>query len=243
MPKFKKLSVLTGAVDETETLEYTVNEILRVCDTDDIEEIIILKAPHITPECEAVIEKLLKSDLPVPIFAPKQKGRGIGSLVEMFNIAKGSHCLLTVTDNAVDHSCIPQMIEKVKQNGDVIAKTSRWMPGCEFVGYSKTRHIMNYLGQKFLTLLFGKKSTDYTSPYQIAPTEVYKSIKWESEGFPILLELVLKPLRIGCEFIEIPTNCYGRTQGESSNSFRQTAKYFSTALHIRFMKKENILKK
>jgi len=75
------------------------------------------------------------------------------------------------------------------------------------------------------------------------PTEIYRSIKWESEGFPILLELVLKPLRIGCEFIEIPTNCYGRTQGKSSNSFRQTAKYFSTAIHIRFMKKENILKK
>lgn len=242
MPKFEKLSVLTGAVDETESLEHTVNEIIRVCDPADLEEIIILKAPHITPECEAVIDKLLREDYPVPIYAPEQKGRGIGSLVEMFDMAKGSHCMLTVTDNAVDHNDIPNMLDIVKQNGDVIAKTSRWMPGCKFVGYSKVRRVMNYLGQIYLKMLFGRVSSDYTSPYQIAPTELYRSIKWESEGFPILLELVLKPARLGYKFVEIPTNCYGRTQGKSNNSFRQTAKYLTTALHIRFMKKKDILK-
>ena len=242
MAEFKNISVLMGAVDETDSLRYTVNEILRICNPDDLKEIIILKAPHITPESEAVIKELLEMKSPVEIIAVAQKKKGIGALVEMFDIARGSHCVLSASDNAVDLECISQMIEKAKENGDVIVKGSRWLPGCKFIGYSKLRYVMNFLGQLFLIVLYGKITIDYTSPYQIVPTEIYRSIKWESEGFPILLELVLKPIRLGCKFVTIPTNCYGRKQGKSSNSLKYTAKYFSTALHIRFMKKKDLLK-
>ena len=231
-----------GAVDETESLENAVSEILRLCKPDDIKEIIILKAPHITSECEAVVNRIKQEDEKGKIVVANQKKRGIGALVELFDIAKGSHCMIVASDNALDLECVPQMIEKAKENGDIIVKTSRWLPGCRFINYSRSRYVMNYLGQKFLTVLFGRKMTDFTNPNQIVPTEIYRSIKWESMGFPILLELVLKPLRLGCRFVEIPTNCYGRKQGKSSNSFRQTAKYFSTALHIRFMKKQDLLK-
>ena len=85
--------------------------------------------------------------------------------------------------------------------------------------------------------------TDFTIPFQIVPTELYQAINWENEGFPILIEAVLKPVRLGYDFVEIPTNCYSRKQGKSSNSFKQTAKYLPVALHIRFMKKKDILKK
>ncbi|MBR4858273.1 MAG: glycosyltransferase [Clostridia bacterium] len=242
MAEFKNVSILMGAVDETESLENAVSEILRLCKPDDIKEIIILKAPHITSECEAVVNRIKQEDEKGKIVVANQKKRGIGALVELFDIAKGSHCMIVASDNALDLECVPQMIEKAKENGDIIVKTSRWLPGCRFINYSRSRYVMNYLGQKFLTVLFGRKMTDFTNPNQIVPTEIYRSIKWESMGFPILLELVLKPLRLGCRFVEIPTNCYGRKQGKSSNSFRQTAKYFSTALHIRFMKKQDLLK-
>lgn len=242
MAEFENVSVLMGAVDETESLADTVNEILRICNSDDIKEIIILKAPHISHECEAVVSRIKETDVNGKIVVATQKGIGIGALVELFDIAKGSHCMIVASDNALELQCVPQMIEKAKENGDVIVKTSRWLPGCRFIDYSKPRYVMNYLGQIFLTVLFGRKMTDFTNPNQIVSTEVYRKIKWESMGFPILLELVLKPLRLGCEFTEIPTDCYGRKQGKSSNSFRQTAKYFSTALHIRFMKKKDLLK-
>ncbi len=242
MAEYENVSILMGAVDETDSLRDAVSEILRICKPDDIKEIIILKAPHITPECDAVVSRIKEEDTQDKIVAVSQKKKGIGALVELFDIAKGSHCMIVASDTALDLRCVPQMIEKSKENGDVIVKTSRWLPGCRFIEYNKFRYVMNYLGQRFLTVLFGKKMTDFTNPNQIVPTKIYRSIKWESQGFPILLELVLKPLRLGCKFVEIPTNCYGRKQGRSSNSFRQTAKYFSTALHIRFMRKKDILK-
>lgn len=243
MARFENVTIMMGAVDETDSIRNTVSEILRLCNHEDIREIVILRAPHITPECNAVVDEIAGLETDVEILTPNQKVRGLGGLTEVFEIARGSHCLIVASDMALDLECIPQMIDKAKENGDVIAKTSRWLQGCRFVNYNKFRHIMNFFGQIFLSVLFGRKMTDFTNPNQLVSTEIYKSIEWESKGFPILLELVLKPVRLGCEFVEIPSNCYGREQGKSGNSFGQTAKYFTTALHIRFMKKADILKK
>ena len=137
---------------------------------------------------------------------------------------------------------LPKMIEAAKQDGERIASASRWMKGCSFYHYGRIKKALNFAAQIFLRVLFRSKITDFTNPVQIAPTELYQAIAFENEGFPILIEMVLKPLRLGYRFTEIPTNCYERKQGKSNNSFRQTAAYFTTALHIRFMKKEDILK-
>ena len=70
-----------------------------------------------------------------------------------------------------------------------------------------------------------------------------QSIEFEETNFPIFLEMVLKPLRLGYKFKELPTDCHSRTEGKSSNSFAQIPQYLRTALHVRFMPKEDILKK
>ena len=47
-------------------------------------------------------------------------------------------------------------------------------------------------------------------------------------------------LRLGVKFIEIPGHWTARTEGESQNSFFANFKYFRTAWHNRFLKKEQI---
>ena len=122
----------------------------------------------------------------------------------------------------------------------MIATTSRWLTR-DFEGYGKTRLVLNYLAQVFLRVLYGSKQTDLTNPVQIVPTKLYQSIRWEETRFAILLEMVLKPVRLGYKFREIPVECRNRNEGKSSNSFLQTAEYLKTALRIRFMKKSDIL--
>lgn len=237
-----RVSVLTGAVTETDSLRKTVLTVLETCNHIDLAEIIIGYPDRATPECLEVIDELCLMPCDVPIVAHKQVLPRMGFIKELIQMAKGTHCITVDSDLALDISLIPQMIERAKAEPDVIVSASRWLKGCSFSGYSPAKLVANFAAQKFLAFLFMSRLTDFTIPFQIAPAKIYKSINFESNGFPLLLELVLKPLRLGCEFVEIPTNCYGRKQGKSSNSFRQTAKYFSTALHIRFMKKENILK-
>ena len=242
MYEFQNASVMMGAVTETDPLRETVLQILRLTPHEDLKEIIIGYSQHVTPESLAVVRELAAMDTDVPIVTFMQKRRGISGLVDMIEAARGSHCILVASDLAQDLSIVPRMIEEAKKDGGVIVSASRWLDGCNFYGYGRIKKLVNRAAQIFLKVLFGSNITDFTNPVQIVPTEVYQSIEFENEGFPILIEMVLKPLRLGFRFSEIPTNCYARKQGKSNNSFRQTAQYFTTALHVRFMKKEAILK-
>lgn len=243
MAEFKNVSIMLGAVDETDSLRTTVVKLLELCDHKDIKEFIIGYSQHVTPECKAVVDELAAMEGDVPVVTFMQTRKGIEALTEMIDIARGSHCLLLSSDLAHDLTSVVTLIEEAKKDGDTIVSFSRWLKGCEFYGYSRVKYLFNFVAQQLLKIMFGAKRTDFTNPCQIVPTEIYQSINWESEGFPILIELVLKPMRLGCRFREVPTNCYQRKQGKSKNSFRQTAMYLQTALHIRFMKKKDILKK
>lgn len=243
MAEFKNVTIMLGAVDETDSLRQTVLTLLELCDHKDLREILITYSKNVTPESKAVVDELEKLETDVPIVVFMQKRKNLGSVIDVIERARGTHCILAASDMALDLRCIADMIEKAKEDGDRIVKSSRWMKGCQFIEYGTFKKILNFCAQQFLKILFGAKMTDFTNPCQIAPAELYQAIEWENEGFPIFVEMVLKPLRLGYKFMEVPTNCYPRKQGKSKNSRKQTAMYLNTALHIRFMKKADILKK
>ncbi len=241
MTEFKGVTLMMGAVSETKSLRQTVHTLLEVCDHSDITEIIIGYSPKATPECLAVVKELYEMKCDVPIVAFEQIKPFMLGITDMIEIARGSHCILVASDMALDLSVVPVMVERAKKEPDVIHSASRWMKGCEFYGYGKSKKLINYLAQKFLAALYMRNLTDFTIPVQIAPSKLYKSINFEEIGFPFLLEMVLKPIRLGYKFTEIPTNCYPRTDGKSRNSKKQTFDYLKTALHVRFMNKKDIL--
>ncbi|MBE6746537.1 MAG: glycosyltransferase [Ruminococcaceae bacterium] len=241
MAEFKNLSIMLGAVTEAETLKETVKTVLSICDHKDLKEIIICYSERSTHESMAAVEEIKASETDVPIVVMKQIRPYMASVNDTIDASRGSHCLLLASDMALDLDVVPTLIELAKKEPDVIHSVSRWMKGCKFYGYGRLRRILNFFAQKFLAMLYMKDLTDFTIPVQIAPAELYKSIRFEETRFPFLLEMVLKPIRLGYEFTETPTNCYSRKEGKSSNSILQTMDYLRVALHIRFMKKEDII--
>lgn len=241
MTEFRNLSIMLGAVTEAETLKETVRTVLSICDHKDLKEIIICYSERSTKESMAAVAEIKASESDVPIVVMKQVRPYMASVNDTIDASRGSHCLLLASDMALDLDVVPRLIELAKKEPDVIHSVSRWMKGCKFYGYGRVRRIINFFAQKFLAVLYMKNLTDFTIPVQIAPAELYKSIKFEETRFPFLLEMVLKPIRLGYEFTETPTNCYSRKEGKSSNSALQTMDYLRVALHIRFMKKEDIL--
>lgn len=242
MSVFKNVSILIGAVTETNSLRKTVDTVLDICNNEDLAEIMICYPDRVTPECFNVINELTARESGVPVVSFMQSLPFMSFIVEMFEKAKGSHCITIDSDLALDLTLIPQMIEGAKKEPDTVFSASRWLEKSDFQGYGKVKNIINYLSQKFLSVLYSSNLTDFTIPMQIAPTELYRSIKFEETNFAILLEMVLKPLRLGYKFTEIPTYCHSRKQGKSSNSPIQLLSYLKVALHVRFMPKNNILK-
>ena len=242
MSEFKNVSILIGAVTETDSLRTTVDTVLGICRHEDLAEIMICYPDRVTPECFAVINELTQRNCDVPVVSFKQTLPFMAFIVEMIDRAKGSHCITIDSDLALDLNLIPQMIDGAKKEPDTIFSASRWLEKGSFEGYGKTKNIVNFLSQKFLSVLYASDLTDFTIPMQIAPTELYRSIKFEETNFAILLEMVLKPLRLGCSFKELPTVCRARKQGKSSNSTIQLLSYLKVALKIRFTPKDNILR-
>lgn len=243
--KFESLSIILPAMDETYSLMQTVDTIMETCRREDLEEIIIVVCNKSTEQCIKTAEEIGKKyGLRIPVTVHYQKKPFVGGAVqEGMEIAKGSHVVLMSSDLETDPYLICEFIRLEKKNPDKIVTATRWKKGGGFNGYNKVKLVANGIFQRIIALLFFVNLTDITYAYRIFPRNLMLLIEWEELRHPFFLETALKPLRLGVKFIEIPVKWTARTEGVSQNSFWANFKYFKTAWHVRFMKKEDILKR
>lgn len=242
--KFENLTVILPAMDETYSLMQTADTIMKTCSREDLAEMIIVVCDRSTKECVAVAEEIKsKYEKEIPITVHFQVKPFVGGAVqEGMKMAKGSHVVLMSSDLETDPELVQEFIRLEKRNPDKIITATRWRKGGGFHGYSKVKLVLNYIFQRMISLLFFVNLSDITYAYRIFPKELMQSIRWEELKHPFFLETALKPLRLGVSFIEIPVKWNARTEGVSQNTFWANFRYLKTAIHIRFMKKEQILK-
>jgi len=243
MTKFTSASILIPALNETFLLRQTFEIILDTCDKNDIKEFIIVLCDRTTTECIKTATKIKEDFNTYPIKIYFQKKPFIGTAYqEAFELAEGSHIIMTAADMDMDPYVISRFIEISKTSPESILLASRWIPGGEFHGYNRLKLVLNYIFQKFLDVLFLTKLTDMTYGFRLYPAALMKSIKWEETKHPFFLETSLKPLRLGTKFIEVPAIWNVRTEGTSVISLWSCFKYFKTVFRVRTMKRKNILK-
>jgi hypothetical protein len=90
-------------------------------------------------------------------------------------------------------------------------------------------------------MLYGTKLTDLTYGFRVFKIEWVKKIRWEELRHPLLLETMLKPLRLGAKVKEIPTTWKARIEGESHNPFWRNFLYFRIAWTTRFRSERELL--
>lgn len=240
--EFTSVTIIIGTTNEKESLMCTVDTIMDTCRHEDIDKLLLVKSKDASEDCNRTIE-LLEKKYPDKVQGLEQTRPYVGGAIrDGMDTVTASHTMLLPSDLAISLSCVPEMIERVKQKPDVISKTSRWLRKDSFHNYNSTRKVLNSAAQVFLRILYGVKLTDFTSPVQTAPTEAYRKSDWQELNFPFLLEMVLVPLRLGYKFEEIPVECFERQEGFSRNSTKQTALYLKTALRVRFTPKSRLIR-
>jgi glycosyltransferase involved in cell wall biosynthesis len=239
------VSILLPAINETYSLQQTVETILNVCQKEDLCEFFIVLCNKSTSECIKTAEDIkqqVNNSIPVRIYYQKQPFIG-SAMREAFDLVKGTHVVMMSTDLETDPAVIPEFIKQIKEHPDDIVTASRWIGNGTFIGYNTIKLIANFIFQKMIALLFWSKLTDITYAYRIFPVPLAQSIRWEETKHPFFLETALKPLRLGVHIHEIPAQWKARTEGESQNSFFKNFDYFRTAFKVRCMKKNKILPK
>ena len=239
---FRSLTVVVGANDERKSLIATVDSVMNHCAAD-IDKILLVRPASVSDECTEAI-RTLECKYPEVVEGFVQKRPYVGGAIrDGFDVAESSHIMLLPGDMAISLDVVPVMIDGVKREPDMIHKVSRWLSKNSFHGYSSVKKALNYFGQRFLSALFRTAITDLTCPVQVMPNKLYRSIDWKELNFPFLEELVLVPLKTGVKIKEYPAECFGRIEGRSSNSAKQTVLYLKTALRIRFTPNEKLLKR
>ena len=243
--EFRNVTILLPAMDETYSLRETVDTIVRTCNTKDIAEFILLLCDRTSAESRAVANQLVDeySDQ-VSIYIHDQKLPFVGGAIrEGFDLAKGSHVVLMSSDLETDPNVIQKFIEMSKRYPNRIITATRWSHGGGFERYNKVKLVCNLIFERVIGLFYFSTLSDLTYAFRIFPTRLMQSIEWEELKHPFFLETALKPLRLGVKFIEIPAHWTARTEGVSQNSFFANFKYFKTAWHNRFLKKQQILRR
>ena len=244
LPEFRDVSILIPSMDETYLLSQTVDIIADTCDSKDIAEIIIIISPNMTTPATLRTAQELRAKYSgrIKILIHEQNLPFVGGAVrDGISIATGSHLVMMSADMETDPHLIHEFIAQAKRYPDRIITASRWKKGGGFSGYSKVKLLCNYIFEKVIACFYLCGLSDMTFGYRLFPSDLMKSIKWEELKHPFFLETVLKPLRLGVKFIEVPAKWQARTEGASVNGFFANFKYFRTAWHNRFLKPENIL--
>ena len=242
--EFRNVSIIIPAMDETYSLAQTVDVVAETCSLDDIAEILIIISPEKTSQdtIRTAQELITKYAGKINIELHSQTLPFAGGAVrDGIRIASGSHLIMMSADMETDPNLVHEFIAKSKMYPDRIITASRWLKGGGFSGYSRIKLICNYVFEKSIALFYFSGLSDMTFGYRLFPSELMKSIKWQELKHPFFLETVLKPLRLGVKFVEVPAKWQARTEGESVNGFFANFKYFRTAWHNRFLKPENIL--
>lgn len=241
--KFEACTIIIPVIRETDLFEQVVGTILNTCNHNDLKEFIIVVHPQYTAkESFLSIEKMKgiceKAGIYYTVLEQKLSGMG-GAMRDGLDIAKGSHTIIQNADMALDPRLVAKLIECAKRAPSDITIVSRHTKNSQIEkGYDKLKLVWNILAQKYCSVLYQSKVTDYTYAYRICPTIYYHAVNWEELKHPFALEGTLKFLRLGIKFHEIP----GNQVGGSQSGYGETMLYLPVSLKIRFMRKKDILK-
>lgn len=231
-----KLSLAFCAVDETDLLNAAFSKTFF---NEEIVECVFVLSQDCSSDCLLTVKKLCENPNCRYVF---QDRKGIGNAIKtVFAEARGTHLIIWPADDGMDASVLKEMICISKQNPEKFVKISRWLNKSSFVNYSRVRKLVNRISQKLFALLYNSKLTDFTNPTQIAPVDVYRKIKWGGDDFSFVPEMVLKPLRLGCEFIEIPCTDTEKRKGKSHGNLFELIKYYFVVLKIRRKKTSSMV--
>jgi glycosyltransferase involved in cell wall biosynthesis len=232
--KAMKVSFLVTVLNETDSLRETVDTIFALA-ADNVQEVLIVIAPHTTVSSRTVIRELMDKHRPyVRVHEQRLPFLG-GALREGFAEARGDFLLLIASDLETDPTLVPQMIETMKTGQWDIVATSRWINGGGFEGYGRLKLVLNYFFQKFFRLVYRTNLTDLTFGYRLYRKAILDGIVWEELGHPFLLECLLKPLRRGARVTEVACRWRPRVEGDSTNTLLRMFHYLRTAVKTRLL--------
>jgi len=238
----QKFDIFLPVIDETFSLEETINIIEKHCSKAISQYFIVLSKTKSKQKSKNISHKLkLKYRDKVKIIYQKQSFIGGAIKIAIQNI-RASHFILMASDLETNPNDVRKLIINSKKHPNKIIVANRWLEKNSFKGYNKIKLLLNKLFQFLFSKLYSVSLSDLTFAYRVYPSKLINRFILKENRHPILLETVLIPIKLGIEFIEIPSKWNSRKEGNSNNSFLRNFSYILTGFRIFFSKRDKLIK-
>lgn len=240
--KKQKFDIFLPVIDETFSLEKTINIIEKQCSRHISYYLIVFSKTKSKQKSKNIAYKLkLKFGKKIKIIYQRESFIGGAIKIAIQNL-EASHFILMASDLETDPNDVKKLINNSLKNPNKIILANRWLRKDSFKGYGLIKLILNKIFQIFFSKLYSVSLSDLTFAYRVYSSEVLKKFLLKEKRHPVLLETLLIPIKLGIDFIEIPSKWNSRKEGVTNNSFLRNFAYIGTGLRIMFSDKNKLIK-
>jgi len=145
------------------------------------------------------------------------KNRGVGGALKTgIANSKGEFIAVLDSDCTYEPVYLVQMFYVLKQDNADIITASPYHPKGSTVNVPEYRLFLSKNLSRIYNIISQSKFFTYTSMFRIYRAECIKSLRFESEGFLAMAEILIKAHKKGFEIIEFPATLKGRSFGTSN---------------------------
>ena len=238
----QKFDIFLPVIDETFSLVKTINIIEKHSSKFVSQYLIVLSKTKSKQKSKNIAYKLkLKYRKKIKIIYQKESFIGGAIKIAIQNI-KASHFILMASDLETNPNDVRKLMINSKKNPNKIIVANRWLEKNSFEGYNIIKLFLNKIFQFLFSKLYYVSLSDLTFAYRVYPSKLIKRFILKENRHPILLETVLIPIKLGIDFVEIPSKWNSRKEGNTNNSFFRNFAYIFTGFRIFFLKKKKFFR-
>jgi dolichol-phosphate mannosyltransferase len=238
------LSIIIPTYNESENILKLIDSIKKNIPSDIITEIIVVddNSPDGTGK---IVENYIHNDIStdaslqqkqqfhskvdnqnclVRVIHRKDKTGLISAILEGIESSKGESILIMDADFSHPPETIPLLVQELRQDPNCIVIASRYIRRGSIVGWPYKRRVISRGAAKIARHgLNVRNVTDPMSGFFAFPRYVIKNIKFDTKGFKILLEILVKSRDIRVK--EVPYTFHDRKSGQSKMNFNVILDY------------------
>ena len=240
--KMPTLSIIIPTYNEAENILKLIGAIKRTIPSNIITEIIVVddNSPdgtgkivenyiHNNISTDASLQQQFHSKFDnqnclVRVINRKDKTGLISAILEGIESSKGENILIMDADFSHPPETIPLLVKELKQDPNCIVIASRYIKRGSIVGWPYKRRVISRGAANIARHgLKVRNVNDPMSGFFAFPRHMIKDIKFDTKGFKILLEILVKSRDIRVK--EVPYTFHDRKSGQSKMNFNVILDY------------------
>ncbi|MDR0883700.1 MAG: hypothetical protein LBN05_03725 [Oscillospiraceae bacterium] len=231
------------ASNEIQSMRMTVAQVLHEIAPNDLEQIVLYLAPHVTEDCRAMAAELSKQIPKVQILQQVQPGLWHDIQQYLRQHSQASHFLLAASDGEMADEAFGRLVEGSREKPAQVVKFSRFMPGG---GFSSEHGPLLQLATRVFgiigNLLYGAHLSDFTYGVGSIPLQIFLAMYLETPSYAGVMEHNLISLRMHLPIEELPVHQVARFESYSGNSIFAKFLYIIPLLKLRVAPQDKLFR-